>query len=105
MKMTIEQVMALVAEYEMEAKKTQYVPHYYVRKGQIVQRSYPDTVYTERYKELFYDVLRREECKVFQCSECGEYVGYFDLESWCCDFESGEYVCSVCYEEGMGDDL
>ena len=105
MKMTMEQVMALVAEYKMESKKTQRVPHYYMRKGQLVERSYPDVVYTERYKELFYDILRRDECKVFQCSECGEWVGYFDLESWCCDFEKGEFICSECYEEEMGDYL
>lgn len=29
----MEQVMALVAEYQMESKKTQRVPHYYMRKG------------------------------------------------------------------------
>ena len=66
MKMTMEQVMALVAEYQMESKKTQRVPHYYMRKGQLVERSYPDVIYTERYKELCYDILRRDECKVFQ---------------------------------------
>ena len=105
MKMTMEQVMALVAEYKVEAGKTQRVPHYYMRKGQLVERSYPDIVHTERYKELFYDILRRDECKIFQCSECGEWVGYFELETWCCDFETGECVCSRCSEEEMGDDL
>lgn len=105
MKMTVEQVLALVKEYKAEEAKTQRVPHYYMRKGQIVERSYPDFVYTDRYNELFHDVLRRDECKVFQCSECGELVGYFDLEYWCCDFESGEYLCACCYEDGMGDDL
>ena len=105
MKMTMEQVMALVAEYQMESKKTQRVPHYYMRKGLFFYVSYTYVIYTERYKELFYDILRRDECKVFQCSECGEWVGYFDLESWCCDFEKGEFICSECYEEEMGDDL
>lgn len=105
MKMTMEQVMALVEEYKAESEKTLRVPRYYMHNGTIVERSYPGIFYTERYKELFHDILRRDECKVFQCSECGEWVGYFDLESWCCNFESGEYICSECYEEGMGDDL
>ena len=105
MKMTMEQVMALVEEYKMESKKTQRVPHYYIRGGQVRERSYPDYVYTARYKELFYDILRRDECKVFQCSECGKWVGYFDLEPWCCDFEKGEYICSCCYGKEWWDDL
>ena len=104
MKMTMEQVMALVAEYN-EAGRTQRVPHYYMRKGQLVERSYPDIIHTEQYKESLYDILRRDECKVFQCPECGKWVGYFDLESWCCDFETGDYICSECYEAAMGYDL
>ena len=105
MKMAMEQVMALIAEYKAESKKTQRVPHYCMRNGQLVERSYPDIIHTERYKELFYDILRRDECKVFQCSECGEWVGYFDLESWCCDFEADDFICAECYEEEMRDDL
>lgn len=104
MKMTVEQVMALVDEYEMECKKTKCVPHYYKRKGKMVERSYPDIIYTERREEL-YKILRSDECKVFQCSKCGAWVSYFGLESWCCDFEEGEFICSGCFAEEMGDDL
>lgn len=103
--MTIEQVLALVEECEQEKAKTQVVPHYYKRNGVMHERSYPDYIYTPRYKELFHDVLRREECCVFHCHVCGKMVGYFELESWCCDFEEGEYICSCCYEDGMGEDL
>lgn len=105
MKMTMEQVMALVAEYKMEYNKTQRVPHYYMRNGRLVKRPYPDIIYTKRYDELFHDILRRDECKIFQCSECGEWFGYFDLESWCCDFENEKYICPECYEIEMDDDL
>ena len=33
--------------------------------------------------------------------------GYWDLEEWCCKFDekNGHYLCMICYEDGMGDDL
>lgn len=107
--MTKALVLQMVEEMHEEKKNTQRVPHYYKRHGQMVERSYPDTIYTERYKELFYDKekrgLRSEEGKIFRCGCCGKMVGYFDLETWICDFEEDDYTCSICYEEGMGDDL
>lgn len=105
--MTKEQmkVMALVEEMKAEEKKTQYVPHYYKRNGKMMRRSYDDTVYTERYKELFFGNGGIRGVKVFKCAECGEMVDYFELESWCCDFENGSFICAECYENDMGEDL
>ena len=100
----VAKVLALVEEMHEEEKKTVYVPVYYKRYGKMLRRSYDDTVQTERYKELFYgDAIRGQ--KIFKCCECKEKVDYFSLESWCCDFDKGHYLCAYCYEEGMGDDL
>lgn len=43
----------------------------------------------------------------FVCEECGSECSFFDLECWCCNFEVEEpyIICSLCYEEAMGDDL
>lgn len=107
--MTTEQikVLELVKEMEAEEAKREYIPHYYKRNGQILRRSYDDRKDTPRYKELFHSEaggIRGN--KVFRCAECGEMVDYFDLESWCCDFEEEDgLVCSCCYEDGMGWDL
>ena len=81
--MTKNEILALVAELHEEEKKTKRVPHY------------PDYVYTERYKELFYSdhsPLRSE--KIFRSSVSGEMLAYFDLETWCCDFENDYYISS-----------
>lgn len=90
-KWTKEYVMSLIEEYKIEDKKGKY----------------PNK--TDRYKELFYDNeekgLRSEQARIFECSDCGKLFGYFDLEDWCCDFESDDYICSCCYEDEMGDDL
>ena len=102
--MTFEMVMALVDEYYEEEKKTVRVPHYYKRNGEIKRRSYDDLVETPRYKELS-KLLRSEEAKIFKCAYCGEMCSWFELESWICDFDKGQYACSLCYEESMGDDL
>lgn len=101
---TIKEVLAMVEELEKESKKTVAIPHYYKRNGKMLRRSYDDYVETERYKELW-KMLHSEETKVFECSECGEMCGYFDLETWVCDFEKGYYECAMCYEDYMGDDL
>ena len=104
MKKEVKKVLALVEEMKAEEEKTEYIPHYYKRNGQILRRSYDDIKYTPRYRELFYgDAIRGQ--KVFKCQECGEMVHYFALESWCCDFRKGEYLCAECYECGMGEDL
>lgn len=106
MKKSVERILELVKEVELEEKKTQKVPHYYKRNGKMLERSYPDYIYTERYKELFYSdesPLRAE--KIFFCPDCGQMVAYYDLESWCCDFEEDDYICSLCYEDAMGEDL
>ena len=95
-------VMELVKELETEEKNVKIVPHFYKRKGKMVERSYPDRIYSNRYHELINEI---EEKKVFKCSECGEMVSYFGLETWCCNFKEGNYICSCCYEEEMGEDL
>lgn len=106
MKTSVKAILALVEEVKAEEKKTQVVPHYYKRNGKMLERSYPDRIYTARYEELFYSEaspLRSE--KIFCCADCGQMVAYYDLEDWCCDFETDDYICSLCYEEGMGEDL
>jgi hypothetical protein len=102
--MTIQTVLALVAEMEEEKKKDVRVPHYYKYRGEMKRRSYDDVIHTDRYNELF-DLLASDEAKVFKCEECGEMCDWFDLESWCCDFEAGYYICGCCYEDAMGEDL
>ena len=100
----VKMVLELVAELHEEEKKTERRPHYYKRNGKIVERSYPDYIYTDRYNELFHgSAIRRHN--IFKCCECGKMVHYFKLESWCCDFEEEDYICSSCYEEEMGEDL
>lgn len=111
--MSFVEVMAMVEEAKKEEKNTKEVPHYYKRNGQMVRRSYDDTVYSKRYEELFFDkdekTLRSEDAKIFKCDCCGEMFGYWDLEDWCCVFSEDEnesyYICDCCYEDGMGDDL
>lgn len=102
--MTINEVMAVVEAYEVERKNVKKVPHYYKRNGKMIERSYPDYVYSDRYYELD-KILRSEEARVFKCAECGRMVTFFDLEVWDCDFEEDEYICSLCYEDIMGEDL
>lgn len=101
----IMKVLELVKEMKVEEGKREWRPVYYKRKGQMVRRSYDERVDTERYKELFHGNGGIRGVKVFKCCECGEMVDYFELETWTCDFERGEYLCSCCYEEEMGDDL
>lgn len=104
--MTKEMILELVAEMEAEEAKTQDIPHYYKRNGQMLERSYPDHIYTERYKFLFFSnesPLRTE--KIFKSSESGEMLAYMDLEDWCCDFEKDYYISHYEYEEEMGEDL
>lgn len=106
MKMTAEirKVFALVDEMEEEKKKTKRVPHYYKRNGQMLRRSYDDTIETDRYRELFYSAeggIRDNKC--FTCEECGDKVDFFSVGWWAC--ADGHCVCSCCVEEAYGDDL
>jgi hypothetical protein len=102
--MTTEMILALVAEMNEEETKTEKIPVYYKRNGQMVRRSYDDRKYTDRYTELFFgDAIRSH--KVFRCASCGRMVDYFSLETWQCDFDKGDYLCSECYEDEMGEDL
>ena len=102
--MTIETVLTLATEWKAERKNAISVPSYYKYKGEMKRRSYDDVVYSDRYYELM-ALLCSDEAKVFKCVECGEMCSWFDLESWCCDFENGYYICGCCYEDGMGEDL
>lgn len=102
--MTIETVLALADEFETERKNVVRVPHYYKYKGEMKRRSYDDLVYSDRYYELM-ALLGSDEAKVFKCAECGEMCDWFDLETWCCDFDNGDYTCACCYEDAMGEDL
>jgi hypothetical protein len=58
--------------------------------------------WTPKYKKLRQQI---ENEKIFYCPVCGRMVNYYDLENWCCNFDKDEYLCSECYEEGMGEDL
>lgn len=98
------QVLGLVEEMKLEETKTIRVPVYYKRHGKMVRRFCDDYQYTDRYKELLFgDVIRGQ--KIFKCHSCKEKVDYFSLESWCCDFNKGSYLCASCYEEEMSEDL
>ena len=103
----MKKVLDLVAEMNNEKAKTEYVPVYYKRNGKMIRRSYDDTKYTTRYTELFFSTQGGiRENKIFRCSCCGEYVDYFSLETWLCDFEDENgCICDSCYENEMGDDL
>lgn len=106
MKTTKDIILALVKEVEEEEKKTVHVPHYYKRNGKMLRRSYDDHIYTDRYNELFYsDKSPLRAQKIFKCESCGKMVAYYDLEAWVCDFDKDEYICSICYEDEMGEDL
>ena len=94
----------MATEWQAEQKKVTYVPRYYKYKGEMKRRSYDDIIHTDRYYELM-TLLSSDEAKVFQCAECGEMCDWFQLESWCCDFEAGYYICGCCYEDAMGEDL
>ena len=97
-----EKVLELVAELEIEKKNVKIVPHFYKRNGKMIERRCPDRIYSDRYHELLKIINENE---VFECSECGEKVSYYELETWCCDFKKENYLCSCCYESEMGEDL
>ena len=101
--MTIETVLALVAEMNEEKKKDELVLRCYKYRSGKTHNS-DDIIHTDRYNELL-ALLDSDEAKVFKCEECGEMCGWLDLESWCCDFEEGYYICGCCYEDAMGEDL
>lgn len=103
--LTKEKILAFAEEFDREEEKTQRVPHYYKRNGKILERSYPDYIYTDRYKFLFHSDESPLNQPFFLCSGCGKKVSYWRLERWCCDFNKDRYVCSYCYEEEMGEDL
>lgn len=105
MEYTKNMILALADEYIREWKKTVAVPHYYKRKGKLLERSYPDYIYTERYKELCSKDSPLKTAKIFKSSESGEMLSYSDLEVWVCDFDKDYYISSAEYEEEMGDDL
>lgn len=105
--MTKNEVFALIEERKAEESKTVKLPHYYKRNGKMLLRSYPDYVYTDRYKEVN-AILRSESAKIFRCVECEMMVNYDDLEHWLIKDEKSDnakYLCSCCYEEMMGEDL
>lgn len=103
---TKEMILNLVKEMEAEKKKTKKVYPYYKYKGEMRKRSYPDYIYTDRYKELFFsDESPLRSAKIFKSSVSGEMLAYLDLEAWCCDFEEDYYISDIEYEEEMGEDL
>lgn len=106
MEYTKEMIFALAEELKIEKKKTTTKPHYYKRGGKMVERSYPDIVYTDRYEELFFnEESPLRSAKIFKSEPSNTMVAYLDLELWCCDFEADYYISSLDYEEEMGDDL
>jgi hypothetical protein len=95
--MTVETVLALVKEWEIEKAKTEYVPHRYKRNGEWKESSRrQDAITTPRYKELC-ALLRSDEAKVFKCAECGKAHNWFDLATWYCVPEKEYFVCFNCY--------
>ena len=45
--------------------------------------------------------------KICTCDYCGENCSMWDLEVWACNFNEEHpcVICSLCYEEEMGEDL
>ena len=105
MKYTKEMILELAKEKEIEEKKTIKVPHYYKRNGMILERSYPDYIYTDRYRELTAYKSPLNTARVFVDKKTKKAYAYNDLEKWICDFEKDRYVSSEEYENYMGDDL
>lgn len=103
---TKEMILGLVEEMRAEEKKTERIYPYYKYRGEMRKRSYPDLVYTDRYKELFFsEESPLRSAKIFKSSVSGEMLAYLDLEAWCCDFEKDYYISGIEYEEEMGEDL
>ena len=102
--MSFVEVMAMVEEAKKEEKNTKRVAHYYKRNGQMVRRSYDDTVYSKRYEELFFDkdekTLRSEDAKGRIIEDNDDDIDIFSE-----DENESYYICDCCYEDGMGDDL
>lgn len=59
----------------------------------------------EAWKSDTYKAIKN--AKIFKCGCCRKRKNYFDLERWTCNFDEkhGSYICAICYEDGMGDDL
>ena len=49
----------------------------------------------------------RMTAKVCTCDYCGAKCSMWDLEVWACNFDNdnSDIICSLCYEEEMGEDL
>jgi hypothetical protein len=45
--------------------------------------------------------------KVCTCDYCGFACSMVDLEIWACNFDTNDpdIICSLCYEDEMGEDL
>lgn len=53
-------------------------------------------------------IKEEQSLKGFTCFCCKEECSFFDLEKYFCDFDdlTGKgLICSLCFEEGMGEDL
>lgn len=104
--MTKAQVLALAEEMKVEEKKTQKKAHYYKRNGKYYERSWPEYIYTERYKYLaFSEESPLATEKVFVDAETGKTYCYNELEKWACNFDTDYYISSEEYEDIMGEDL
>ncbi len=84
-------------KYHVEVEKT------YKYRGEV--KTCTELVLTEEGKKIMEEL----ETPMFICPNCGEKVSFNELEIWGEETEeelmNNKVVCSVCYEEEMGEDL
>ena len=73
-------------------------------------RTRKELVMTEEGKALDEMLSKESEKHLFTCPCCGKKVRFEDLEVWFDedeleDFVNDEVICSLCYEDKMGEDL
>ncbi len=73
-------------------------------------RTRKELVMTEEGKALNEMLSKESENHLFTCPCCGKKVQFDDLEAWIDedrpeDFINDEVICSLCYEDEMGEDL
>ena len=91
------------SEYLHEGKYYTRVTETYKYRGQVKERSFMEMTAEGRRVDGLLDE------PMFVCPDCGKLVSFNDLEVWLGeseeDFLNDNVLCSLCYEDAMGDDL
>ena len=95
--------MMVGAEYLHEGKYFTRVTKTYKYRGEIKTQSFMEET------EEWWKARKILETPMFTCPCCGQLVGFTDLEHWLAeseeDFLDDKILCSLCYEDEMGEDL